>query len=117
MGDTPLIGAARRGRAADVVALLADGADVNEPNTGSGDTALWVASGLGHAEVVTTLLAANADVNKAQNDGITPLLIASCDGHTEIVKKLLAANTFVMPHAVGRDYQPPETVSLGSLSI
>ena len=66
MGDTPLIGAARRGRAADVVALLADGADVNEPNTGSGDTALWVASGLGHAEVVTTLLAANADVNKAQ---------------------------------------------------
>ena len=102
MGDTPLIGAARRGRTADVVALLADGADVNEPN-GSGATALWVASGLGHAEVVTTLLAANADVNLAQNDGITPLLIASCDGHTEIVKKLLAANADVnQPRNGGR---------------
>ena len=31
--DTPLIDAARHGRAADVVALLADGADVNEPKT------------------------------------------------------------------------------------
>ena len=33
MGDTPLIDAARHGRAADVAALLADGADVNEPKT------------------------------------------------------------------------------------
>ena len=32
-GDTPLIDAARHGRAADVAALLADGADVNEPKT------------------------------------------------------------------------------------
>ena len=41
-GDTPLIDAARHGRAADVEALLADGADVNEPKTdGSGMTALW----------------------------------------------------------------------------
>ena len=29
-GDTPLIDAARDGRVADVTALLADGADVNE---------------------------------------------------------------------------------------
>ena len=43
-GDTPLIDAARHGRAGDVAALLADGADVNEPTTdGSGDTALIVA--------------------------------------------------------------------------
>ena len=40
-GDTPLVDAARHGRAADVAALLADGADVNEPMTnGSGVTAL-----------------------------------------------------------------------------
>ena len=44
-GDTALIDAARHGRAADVAALLADGADVNEPKTsGDGVTALWVAA-------------------------------------------------------------------------
>ena len=38
-----LLRAARDGRAADVAALLADGADVNEPKTdGSGVTALLV---------------------------------------------------------------------------
>ena len=43
-GDTPLIDAARHGRAGDVAALLADGADVNEPRTdGSGWTALLIA--------------------------------------------------------------------------
>ena len=56
-GDTPLIDAARHGRAADVVALLADGADVNEPKTdGSGATALFIASQEGHTEVVTILI-------------------------------------------------------------
>ena len=64
LADTPLIGAARRGRAADVVALLADGADVNERMT-SGTTALLIACENGHDEVVTTLLAANADVNRS----------------------------------------------------
>ena len=43
---------ARAGRAADVVTLLADGADVNEPKTdGSGVTALLVTCQEGHAEV------------------------------------------------------------------
>ncbi len=48
-GDTPLIDAARHGRVADVAALLAGGADVNEPKTnGEGDTALHVACAYGH---------------------------------------------------------------------
>ena len=42
-GDTPLIYAARQNRAADVVALLADGADVNEAKPG-GATALYIAA-------------------------------------------------------------------------
>ena len=53
-GDTPLIDAARNGRAADVAALLADGADVNEPKTdGTGATALHVACHRGKAKIVT----------------------------------------------------------------
>ena len=56
-GDTPLIDSARRGRTADVAALLAGGADVNEPITdGSGVTALYVACWYGHTEAVTTAL-------------------------------------------------------------
>ena len=45
LGVTPLIEAVRLGLAADVAALIADGADVNEPMThGSGVTPLYVAS-------------------------------------------------------------------------
>ena len=48
-GDTPLIDAAGRGRTADVAALLAGGADVDEPSTDTlVVTALWVACQQGH---------------------------------------------------------------------
>ena len=47
-GDTPLIDAARHGRAADVVALLAGGADVNErKSTGLCSTPLIIACQMG----------------------------------------------------------------------
>ena len=96
-GDTPLIDAARRGRAANVATLLADGAvfgdDVNESMTnGSGTTALHIACYLGHAEIVMMLLAANADVDQANIDGATALFYACKKGYTEIVTKLLAAS-------------------------
>ena len=56
-GGTPLTEAARHGRAADVAALLAGGADVNEPKTdGSGVTALHIACYFGRAEIVTKQL-------------------------------------------------------------
>jgi ankyrin repeat protein len=96
IGDTQLIDAAREGRVADVVMLLAYGEDVNELMTnGYGVTALLEACFRGHTKVVAKLLAANADVNQAKNDGITPLIIACCEGHTEVVTKLLAANANV----------------------
>ena len=77
-GDTRLIDAARHGRAADVAALLAGGADVNEPMTdGSGMTALFVACQEGHTKVITTLLAANAEVDRATHRGTTPLIIGT----------------------------------------
>ena len=121
-GDTPLIDAARHGRAADVVALLADGADVNERNQKGANCCTWPAMRAtprsprscplrtptwirptlagrrtrrlheGLHRDRRKLLAANAEVNQATNNVGTPLSIACHVGRTEIVKKLIAAN-------------------------
>ena len=73
----PLTSAAVCGDMAEVAALIADGADVNEPMTDEdGGTPLLLAVYKGHAEVVTTLLAANADVDQPTNKGQTPLHLA-----------------------------------------
>ena len=92
--DTPLIAAAFLGRLADVAALLADGADVNEPNS-DGWMPLHVACEEGHTDVATMLLAANAEVNPAGQDGTTPLIFACQEGHADLVTNLLAANADV----------------------
>ena len=69
----------RRGRTADVAALLAGGADVNEPSTDTlVVTALWVACQQGHIKVVTTLLAANANPDQAMTcSAVTPFALGS----------------------------------------
>jgi ankyrin repeat protein len=52
-GDTRLVDAARHGRAADVAALLAGGADVNEQNSdGVSSTPLIIACQEGQTEIV-----------------------------------------------------------------
>ena len=103
-GDTPLIDAARHGRAGDVAALLADGADVNEPKTdGSGATALYIACQHRHTEVVAKLLAANASVDQATNSGMSPLHSACEEGHTEVVTTLLRAERIASVLREGRD--------------
>ena len=58
-GDTLLVDAAHEERAADVAALLADGADVDEMDE-TGWTSLCFACFKGNLEIVTTLLAASA---------------------------------------------------------
>jgi ankyrin repeat protein len=90
----PLIDAVAHGRAADVMALLADGADVNEA-THDGYTSLMIASQEGHTEVVVMLLAADAKPNQANDDGATALMHACANGHTEIVTELRA----LAPHS------------------
>ena len=63
--DTALIDACRNGRLDAVKALLARGADANEPKTdGSGATPLYIAAQEGHTEVVWALRAAGADVDR-----------------------------------------------------
>ena len=69
-GYLPLVHAAFDGRTADVAALLADGADVNEVMGADTPAAR-------RTEVMMTLIAAGADVDKAERDrvGITDGLV------------------------------------------
>ena len=101
-GDTPLIDAVWHGRADEVAALLAGGADANEPKTDGGYTPLIVACGEGHTEIATALIAAGAKVNQAEDNGTTPLIVACQEGHTEIATALIAAGVKVNTAARSR---------------
>lgn len=81
--------AAERGNAAAVLALLKQGADVNQAQA-DGATALhWAAH---HNDVALTkrLLAAGARANSANDYGITPLFLAAVNGSAEMLDALLA---------------------------
>jgi hypothetical protein len=93
---TPLTLAVQHGRADEVAALLAGGADANKPKTdGCGTTPLFIACQKGHTEIVTALIAASAKVNQAMDGGFTPLYIACSKGHTETAAALMAAGAKV----------------------
>jgi hypothetical protein len=89
---TPLIRAAREGRADAVTTLTATGTDPNRYDTGpNGWTPLLHAVHTRQPETVRALIAAGADVNKPAPNGITPLAMAANQGEAEIVDVLLAA--------------------------
>lgn len=84
-----LYAAAYHGRAADVEALLADGAELDWRHPDGGATALYLACELGHGEVARLLVEAGASVNAARDDGALPLCTATNRDNTELVALLL----------------------------
>ena len=71
-------------------ALIAAGADVNEPWRGNGGPLHSAATQ--RADLTTTLIKAGARVDQPDTDtGATPLYKASCAGNAAVVKLLLAA--------------------------
>ena len=89
--DSPVADAAMRGDVAAVQALLAEGADVNEPQ-GDGMTALHWAAYNRDASLARILLDAGADVgNGTRIGGYTPLHLAAQVGAGEVVEMLLGA--------------------------
>ena len=65
---TPLLIAAHDGRLAEVRALLAAGASVNQAME-DGATPLFISAQQGHLDVVKALVAAGASVDQAREDG------------------------------------------------
>lgn len=103
--------AAKKGDAAAVKALLANGADANA-KTAYGVTALLHAAGQGHVEVVKVLLEHKADANiKDTFYGQTPLTAAVGKGSWEIVRLLIGAG------ATDAEVALPQAAAAGQIEI
>ena len=91
-GCTPMLLAAKSGRADAVDALLkAPHIDVNKENANDGQSPLYVAVAGAHTEVVAALLAVpGVNVNLPDNHGCSSLHLAAREGHTQIVVLLSA---------------------------
>jgi len=86
--NTPLMGAARRGREGIATVLVDKGADVHT-KTSNGWTALHYASSEGHAGIAAMLLENGADVLAKTKSGYTSLLLACHRGHGALTAMLL----------------------------
>jgi ankyrin repeat protein len=80
--------AARSGDYDRVLALISDGAAVNEPEADGSTAALWAAY-QGDPEMMSALIDAGADLDSGNRLGITPLLQASRMGAAAVVRVLL----------------------------
>jgi outer membrane protein assembly factor BamB len=103
--------AAKKGDAALVAALLAEGLDPNA-QTEYGVTALQFAAARGHLDVVRTLLAHGADVSRRDRFyGAAPLTAAADKQHWQVVAALLEAG------AGGADQILPGAAAAGALGV
>jgi uncharacterized protein len=75
-GMTPLLLAARQGYTETVNALLADGADINQPSAGDRTTPILIATLNGHFDLAKALLDRGADPRIQSENGAAPLYAA-----------------------------------------
>ncbi len=90
-----LTAAARDGDIVRIIALLAQGAEVDTRTETNGYTPLIWAASRGHAETVRLLLSAGARANIQSNDGQTALMRACDNGRVEIAAVLVGAGADV----------------------
>lgn len=98
---TPLSDAVKGGNAADVVAVLDQGTDVNG-RFGNGSTALMQAASMGRGDLVDLLLKRGAWLNTKNGSDFTPLMFAASTGHGVAVQTLLAKGAEVDTLSLGR---------------
>ena len=98
--DAPVAEAAMRGDAAEVRALIEQGADVNAA-LGDGMTALHWAAERGDSELASLLLSAGAQVESMTRLGAyRPLHLAARGGHASVVRDLLQAGATADPETM-----------------
>ena len=90
VAQSPLIGAVKRGDAAQVRALVERGADVDAPEI-DGTTALHWAVHRDDGDIAALLIGAGADVTAANRYGVAPIALASLNGSALMLTRLLAA--------------------------
>ena len=91
-----LIAAVKRRCAADVAALLHEGADPNERDPISTLTALMIAAGMGSLDVANLLIIAGADVHTLDSRAGASALHKACQGgHFEIAEALVEGGAFI----------------------
>jgi uncharacterized protein len=89
--NSPLMVAAREGKA-DVVRALLSGNDVNvNIIDAQGNTPLIEASRFGHDDVVRALIERGANLNAKNKEGQTALMLAVKNGHDDVVRRLKEA--------------------------
>lgn len=89
--NSPLMVAAREGKA-DVVRALLSGNDVNiNLADAQGNTPLIEASRFGHDDVVGALIERGANLSAKNKDGQTALMLAVKNGHDAVVRRLKQA--------------------------
>jgi ankyrin repeat protein len=98
--EPSLLDAAEDGRSADVLAALADGADVNARGE-DGTTAIMWAAYYGDLDLVEALIGAGADVTLANAFGTSAITEAAIQGETRIIEALLTAGA-------NPDFENPE---------
>jgi len=88
--------AADRGELSNVLQLIRDGAQINEPNS-DGKTALHYAAQCKNVSVVNALIQAGANVNSKMNGNVTPLMLSvdMAFGQPEIAMALIRAGADV----------------------
>ena len=87
--DGRLRTAAERGTAAEVRALIGQGADI-EARDAAGATPLLIATHRNNVDAARALIDAGADVNAKDNINDSPYLYAGARGHDEILRMTLA---------------------------
>lgn len=96
---TPLIHAARLGRADLIAELLARGADPRALNA-DGNGALWFACFANSVSCVDLLIKAGAPLDSQNVNGATALIYTASAGKTEMAKLLLEAGANTMPETL-----------------
>ena len=116
-GETPLMVAARTGKADAVQVLLAKGANPNAVEGWRKQTALMWAAAEGHAGLIPILVAAGADLHARSSGGFTPLLFAARDGRIAAVQALLAAGANLNDALPARGAAVPSRAAAGETGL